>query len=416
MSKFSLLDLKGSSGISALALSILFFGMCALNIGSTREGGNYLWLGVLALSFALAAFIFFQQKMVLQIHKILISYFLFTAFGVMSLAWASSSTHTIAGIRTSLLTFAILIAIVFLTGNNHMQLSVVYQLLSLVGLLFILYMVIQHGVGVLFRIRGGNIANLNSNTIGHSYFLFAIASWATYRCKKGSQASVLYLLLTGVYSVLLLFTASKAWVIGLLLFFLIYFMRRIKNRTLRILFLPIIILAGVLAYVLLIRVPFLYNIVGYRLVELNSLLFGQVQQNTSTWYRLDMMRNAWELFLKKPIFGYGLNNSYVFNTYQWVYDEGTYFHNNYLELMVGVGIIGTVLYYMSYIGTLFAVRKNYDDDPAIEISYIFLITCFATDLTGVSFYYRPQIALIFIIYICVYNKLKERKLQSEVSI
>lgn len=404
MKRIRLLDIETSSMLSVFLIFVLFFGMFALNIGSTRDG-NYLWLLTLAISAAITGIILINQK-VIQFHKAFIYITLFVLFGVLSLAWAESRSLTVAGIRTAFLTYVILIFVIVACDNNRLTIENIYNIISIVGLLFVLYMVVRHGVRVLFLIRGGSIgSNLNSNSFGHTYFIFAVASFASYRADKAGRKSR-YIVLFVFYSILLLLTASKSWMIAMILFFLLILMRRIKNKTLKILFFPLIIIFGLLLYVLLIRVPFFYKIAGYRLIELNSVLSGNLSRYTSTWYRMDMIKRAWTLFLQKPILGYGLNNSYYFNTYQWVYEQGTYFHNNYLELLVGVGLIGTLLFYGVYILALRIASKLADSSPASEISYIYLITCFFSDFTGVSFYYRPQIALIFIIYICGINALR----------
>lgn len=52
-----------------------------------------------------------------------------------------------------------------------------------------------------------------------------------------------------------------------------------------------------------------------------------------------MMETAWKMFSQKPILGWGWNAFAILAGY------GYYCHNNYLEIMVSMGIVGFLIYY-----------------------------------------------------------------------
>ena len=129
------------------------------------------------------------------------------------------------------------------------------------------------------------------------------------------------------------------------------------------------------------EVDFFYNIIGYRISGiLNYFITGEAQEG-SLYSRLNMARLALEYFKESPIIGHGLN-SFKYHVYYY-----TYSHNNYTELLSGVGIIGLIIYYVPmlviYIKS-FAVRKKYPEDSIIPIAFLTML--FVLDVGNVSYF------------------------------
>lgn len=59
--------------------------------------------------------------------------------------------------------------------------------------------------------------------------------------------------------------------------------------------------------------------------------------------RVDLYREAWELFLKSPLFGVGYNQFRVYNS------SGIYSHSTYGEILSNCGIVGCLLFFMPHI-------------------------------------------------------------------
>ena len=57
--------------------------------------------------------------------------------------------------------------------------------------------------------------------------------------------------------------------------------------------------------------------------------------------RMALVDIGWDLFHQSPIIGVGINNPAVY-TYSIFGREITTFHNNYIELLAGTGVIGVV--------------------------------------------------------------------------
>lgn len=79
--------------------------------------------------------------------------------------------------------------------------------------------------------------------------------------------------------------------------------------------------------------------------------------NESVVERARFIRKGLSLIAESPVFGRGLD------TFRWLSGEGTYAHNNVVELGVALGVVGIVLYYgfhLSILGAAARMRRTDD--------------------------------------------------------
>lgn len=69
--------------------------------------------------------------------------------------------------------------------------------------------------------------------------------------------------------------------------------------------------------------------------------------------RVSLINLARTVFYERPWLGWGLN---TFSTS--INSGGYYSHNNFFEILVGVGVIGLIIYYLKYLTVLFALIKE----------------------------------------------------------
>lgn len=86
------------------------------------------------------------------------------------------------------------------------------------------------------------------------------------------------------------------------------------------------------------NVPLFYEMLGVRIEGFISTLLGK-ELGGSDNIRFSMMSEGMEVFFRHPILGIGIANSGFYSVY------GTYFHNNYVEVLADTGIIGFIVYY-----------------------------------------------------------------------
>jgi len=221
--------------------------------------------------------------------------------------------------------------------------------------------------------RLGKIVDVNSNRLGIvlSYAsISAIYLSITLRKYK-------YLFPLPLFITLILLTGSRkslfAVGIAIILIMLLY------SKDIKKLFSRLIIASGILygMYFLIMTIPTLYKIIGRR-VESIGIFNGTLDASMVT--RTTMLQEGFDLFLEKPIVGYGLENYRLLSIYE------TYSHSNYIELLTSVGIIGTLIYYSLLIYLLTSsLIGRLKGDLRFNIIIIFLITILLMDATLVSY-------------------------------
>src|SRR5690606_28195676 len=109
--------------------------------------------------------------------------------------------------------------------------------------------------------------------------------------------------------------------------------------------------------------------------------------------RFDLIIEGFEIFSKQPLFGHGLEN------YRFLNSHETYAHNNYIELLVSVGVLGFLSYYLVLAYKMifiFKRRKLYDMHLFGSLLLIVLIL----DIAQVS--YKNQITQTILVIVFSY--------------
>ncbi len=102
--------------------------------------------------------------------------------------------------------------------------------------------------------------------------------------------------------------------------------------------------------------------------------------NESIVERTRFIRKGLDLIGESPVFGTGLD------TFRWLSGEGTYAHNNVVELGVALGIVGIVLYYGFHVSILgAAARARRTDDFVWRFIAVAVPTLLLLDVAVVSY-------------------------------
>ena len=154
-------------------------------------------------------------------------------------------------------------------------------------------------------------------------------------------------------------------------------------------------------YLLIMNVPVLYNIIGVRIENLINLLAGNSTEESSLLNRQELIEVGWEYVKQHPWVGYGLDSFKIISDIDGSGQYHLYSHNNYVELMFGGGIIGTVLYYVPMIGILVGLIKNLKTHPCITYVLAIFIAKHTIEYAYVSYYERVDAYIIGIILGCL---------------
>jgi O-antigen ligase len=293
----------------------------------------------------------------------------------------------------------------FYAINNDYVFSDLYILLVCLILTFCFIQYIQNSSGfkrvfsfyayspiilVLYLLLSGEI-NSSGERLGQSTFLNAnnlalvmmislccIAWLIIYSNRRylliNVSLALVYLLITALTG------GRKFLVLPFVFTLLLLIFRFFQTRKFRLLFYIIFFLLFLITSAwAIMNIPFLYNSIGMRFSGLFDLLRGvssPSEPDYSTIYRLLMIRSGWNWFLERPILGYGLNN------FQVMFSEvltKSYAHNNYIELLVDTGLVGTIIYYSFYIYLLTKLLRIRNDFTGIKdffLAYIFVLPLF----------------------------------------
>ena len=155
----------------------------------------------------------------------------------------------------------------------------------------------------------------------------------------------------------------------------------------------------------------LYSVVGYRFEALLTTLLNGVDTN-STYHnssdtRLLLIRYGIDLFKEKPIFGYGLDGYRIVTPL-----TGYYAHNNYIEIMVDLGLIGLILYYWFPIKLLIKSIKQMKVDRKQALSFGMFVSVLVSDIATVSFN-QEKTQLFLAISICLFRVIEQKYILGE---
>lgn len=150
---------------------------------------------------------------------------------------------------------------------------------------------------------------------------------------------------------------------------------------------------------LLIEVPSLYQNVGWRLEALTSSITGKGKADSSTLLREKYIKVGIESFKESPVIGYGVASFSEINEHKT--NHHTYSHNNFIEIAVGLGVIGFIFYYwffgyliIKYLKLFIHKRTSF----LVNFLFILFVLYLATQVGLVTYESLIQWLLILFLY------------------
>jgi transposase InsO family protein len=211
---------------------------------------------------------------------------------------------------------------------------------------------------------------------------------------------------TAVLYITALTGGRKYLLVPFIFFLLLLILKNWTTNKLRlVIYLFLYLLVVLFAVWAVINIPALYYSVGVRFEGLMSFFEGNLANpDASTAVRYMMIDNGWHWFLRQPILGYGLN-SFAFMFSPILYD--VYAHNNYIELLVDLGILGFLAYYSFYVYiTAKLIRIQHDSTGLRSFFLAYMLALPIFEVGAVTYQYFPvQIFLgLASAYVWLYEK------------
>ncbi|SHJ14046.1 O-antigen ligase family protein [Pseudobutyrivibrio xylanivorans] len=220
--------------------------------------------------------------------------------------------------------------------------------------------------------------------------------------------------LAGIIGIVL--AGSKSSFVPLVLVIAIMLLGTAKNAKDVKKYVAILVGLGVVATVLVLTIPMLYDILGKRIVEVFTA-FGNTEfdLHTSTGQRMAVMDAFKKHFWESPLFGHGFY-SFITMPYSQLeeYREGTEImyrhiqtHMNFMELLFSFGIFGFVMYYWFPVKLIIDTIKVHSKEAKI-VCISLLVSILFMDLgLDMFFKYMTPYYTYLLIYTFLNNNSEE---------
>ena len=327
------------------------------------DGSTAIQISRLVLVGIFAVVVIIDKSLKLNTYSIWL--ILFAAYSLFSCVYASNTTIAISGATTTIINAVTILSFVGLCFEvrDHNIKLILMKCLAIFPLILGIYIFGKHGIFCFVNTRYlVDEHYFNSNVLGlHSAIGFILAFWLLTQKKCEKNHRFFYIIVAVLNISFVALTASRKAIIIVALSFMLYYLFQSKSPV-KFIGKVILIVAGVvLLWLALTKIPFLYDLGGNRLEQMINGFMSEDQADGSTSFRMSLIEWGFDWFKQKPFFGYGADNFRVLvgrmNT--WAGVGGTYAHNNFIELLVDLGLAGFVIYYSMYVNILHKFIKSF---------------------------------------------------------
>ena len=317
---------------------------------------------------------------------------LFLLYNVVMCFFALSKSYAV---EYTLTLFYVIIVNVFLCQYIYKHKYIIVSILKvfMYGALFQAFLTYgQNGLLVFMSARATE--DTSANLVG---FYSAIAAvFAFYFYLNSQKEKYMFIGITSIIFLVLSASRKAFLFLGIpIAFYLI-----IKNKNPIKVFRNILLsfLAMFISIFIVLKVPFLYELVGIRIEGLLNLVFlgGVIDRSTNT--RLSLIEFGLTYFQERPWFGYGMSNFKALVEVYRSWGSLYYAHNNYVELLVDCGLVGTMLYFSIYISMLISGLRNMKYRIPIQMLAMGCLISFIICEYGMVTYNNAIYQLLIIIF------------------
>lgn len=302
-----------------------------------------------------------------------------------SIFWAVDSSLTLGQLKAYLINLSMFVYLSLLirTRKDIYTALKIFIFSRLIMMIYILIVLDFSSLGVM-RIGAGSLGEeWNANVIGMNLALAAYATFVLIREQSNIRNKLIYGVFLISFSAISLLTGSRKALFILVFSIALYILMISGKKLIRNIFIYSSIF--IIFIYLIFNNPFLYNVLGSRVDGLLATFTGQSIVDGSTEIRNLMIREGIQFFGSQPILGYGLNNYRVLLEQSTGYLE--YAHNNYIELLVGIGLIGTIIYYSIFYYILRNSFKKINKYSAFSIVLVLTLLIIDYGLVSYNAYY-----------------------------
>lgn len=379
--------------VNAIYLSALFLFLLCLSIP------------VLPFSIQACALCLFVIYLIVAKIDINVAYkkwtLVYLSFFLLSSLWALSSKLALYVIFVNILPILLITFSTISFIKKNQRINEVLFIIYIVALLMLIYLA-THIDEFLIGVRLSTSLNeegdqpmWNSNGVGINLCFAIFAGFILFINQNRCFLIRIIYCMTAIIMVgaIILTGSRKSLLILLMPVFYFLYKKQKKHFLLMLILTPLV---AVLIYEIIMHVEVFYEAVGTRIEDMIAIMTDDTSGNEDT-SRVTLIEFGLNKFLDNPILGVGINN-FRFLSEEIYPGKNFYAHNNYVELLVDVGIIGFFVYYRAYL-YLYSRLKSYTDTISMWCK-VFLFVLLFLGFVEVL-YYEPLEQLFFCLLFCI---------------
>lgn len=324
-----------------------------------------------------------------------------------SILYAHHKEVAFSGIYTLFIPFALAFSFTQLISSKEDIKKILIVLALSGGILYIL--MLKHNLFDITERLGQEFAG-NANAFASMILLSVIAAICSIYLSKNKP---LWIVMIGVIILdyhMLLLSEGRKYLIAPILFWMILSFKASRFKITR---LALIIGIIVIATPIIIGILFSLDVISDTLITRFEMTFAMLEGQSGMMgdgdvERQSMISSGLRYFSNSPIWGNGQGNfSYLFSLENKGGHIGLYSHNNYVELLCNLGIIGFVVYYTFYYKILRTTFKTKTQEANIVFSFFIIIMILEMGIVSYFTQYLLQI-IVCIASLAIYNRKKIR--------
>lgn len=346
---------------------------------------------IFAITVAFSLFVLLRKHRGIKMSRPTVSICIFTLLCFISCIYSQVPQVSLE-MSITMAQLSVMLVIFENTLREHLSVDTFVNIILIAGFAMCLLLIAFYGFGTyLEAIRGnGRIGSdfENVNTIGGSAAYVALACWykVLYEKKK------IYLGVILVPVIIILGAGSRTAIlialIGIITMSICYVNSMKGSKKIKYGLFAVLVLIVILVLAPSFRQLSFLNSTFERFDVMIASMTGKTTQLGSTVYRIKMIDVGWDMFLYSPIWGNGINGTRI-----WLQSSGvpyTVLHNNYIELLADLGVLGFIAYYYVYVWMLKTLTKRVVDIRIKGLCFSLIAMMLVLDIGGVVYYQQRQ--------------------------
>jgi len=291
--------------------------------------------------------------------------------------------------------------------SNYERLLDVLKVFVFANILFLFFVLFYFDLSTLGQERMSDSENgINGNALAVTFTFCMYCIFIMFKLVRLNVIKrFLYYTLCVLFFIMILFTGSRTALVLIFFPFSFYLFLKSKYKLVSIFMISSFLL---LMFIIVMKIPSFYAVIGSRMMDAVNIATGN-STGAEDSSRVLLILYGLEWFKANPFMGIGINNYRVLsNTVYPFVGKNFYAHNNIIELLVDVGLVGLFIYYRYILILIKGVLKIKKGGTIVIIVSCLTITLFINDFVSMSFYEWEMQFLICITFVLL-SLLKKRE-------